>query len=94
MWIARIARPGAIYDESAAAQTCSDRGRVDVLEKCEEILENEEKEVAEGGKNGDFGHKAGCAEFTGGRQKDVNKVNLLKKNKQIGASKTHFTVQI
>ena len=29
----------------------------------------------------------------GERQKDGNKVNLLKKNKKIDTSKTHFTVQ-
>ena len=37
---ARIARPGAIYDASAAAQTFSDGGLMGVLEKGEEIMGN------------------------------------------------------
>ena len=33
MWIARIARPGAICDASAAAQTFSDGGLFDISER-------------------------------------------------------------
>ena len=50
MRIARIARPGVIYDASAAAQTFSDGELMYVLEKKGEgILENGEKEVSECG---------------------------------------------
>ena len=35
----------------------------------------------------------GFAKFMGGRQKCVNKVNLVKKHKKFDTSKTHFTVQ-
>ena len=44
-------------------------------------------------KKDDFAHMPGFSKFMRGRQKDVNKVNLLKKNKKIDPSKTHFTVQ-
>ena len=59
MWIARIARPGAIYDASAAAQTFSDGELMGVLEKGGRILESEEKEVSKGGEKEDFGHMPG-----------------------------------
>ena len=49
MWIARIARPGAIYDASAAAQTFSGGKIIDVSEEKEDILEIKE--------NGDFRKK-------------------------------------
>ena len=42
-----------------------------------EILENGQNECSEGG--GDFGHMPDFVKFTGERQKDVNKVNLLKR---------------
>ena len=40
MWIARIARPGVIYDALAAAQTFSDGEIIDFLEKGDASLEN------------------------------------------------------
>ena len=45
MRIARIARPGEIYDDSAAEQTFSDGAFLEVLEPCGEIIENGENEV-------------------------------------------------
>ena len=57
------------------------------------MLGNEENEVSTSEKKGDFEHMPGLAKFMGERKKDVNKANLLKKNKRIDTSKTHFTVQ-
>ena len=52
-----------------------------------------ENEVSPSEKKWDFEHMPGCVEFMGERQKDVNKSNLLKKNKKIDTPKTHFTVR-
>ena len=93
MWIARIAQPGAIYDASASAQKFTDGELTDVVKKGEEFSENGWKEVSEGEKQEDFRRMADFAKFMGERQKDVNKVNLFKKNKEIDTSKTHFTVR-
>ena len=43
MWIARIARPGAIYDASASAQTFSTGEMMEFLEEESALSENEEK---------------------------------------------------
>ena len=59
MRIARIARPGVIYEESAAAQTFSGGELMDVLEKGDGISGNEEKEVSEGGKKEDLWNMRG-----------------------------------
>ena len=56
MWAARIARPGAIYDDSAAAQTFSDGELMNVLEIGGGILGNEEKEAPEDEEKEYFGH--------------------------------------
>ena len=45
MRIARIARPGAIYDSSAVAQTFSAGATIDILEEKDDISENEEKKT-------------------------------------------------
>ena len=79
MWIALIARPGAIYDASAAAQTFSGGELFDISDRCEEILGNGENGVPQKGKKNDFGRMSGFSEFTGGQQKDVNEVNLPRK---------------
>ena len=92
MWVARTARPGAIYDASAAAQTFSVGEMVDILEEKEDSSENEEKEDPHKGSKNDFGHMHGLSEILQGKQSDVNKVNILKKNKKPDLSKTHFTV--
>ena len=63
MRIARIARPGAIYDASAAAQTCTVSEMVDISEEKEEFAENEEKEDSPGEGKSDFGHMPGFSEF-------------------------------
>ena len=44
MWVAWIARPGAIYDESSAAKTASEGQVIDSLVGNEDIPEREEKE--------------------------------------------------
>ena len=54
IWIARIERPGAIYDDAAAAQTFPDGELFDGLEQGGRILENEEKEVPPSEKKEDF----------------------------------------
>ena len=90
MRIARIARPGAIYDASAAAQTFSGGGLLDVSEKGGGSLENGEMDVSPIWKKEDFEHMPGFAKFMGGRRKDVNKGNLLKKRKKIDTSKNAF----
>ena len=77
MWIPRIARPGAIYDASAAAQTFPGGELIGALEKGDGSLENGEKEVPEGGKKEDFGRVPGFAKFLGGGLKNVNKWNLF-----------------
>ena len=59
MRIARIARPGAIYDATAAAQTFPGGELLEVLEQAVEILENEEKEVAPSEKTADSEHMPG-----------------------------------
>ena len=45
MRIARIARPGAIYDAPAAAPTFSDGGLFEVLERCGGILEMKKRKL-------------------------------------------------
>ena len=93
MRIAWIARPCAIYDAFAAEKKVSGRGILEVLEQGGRILENEGKGDPPSEKKDDFEHMPGFAKFTGERQKDVNKANLMKKNKKIDTSKTHFTAQ-
>ena len=44
MWVARIPRPGAIYDASTAAQTFSMGKMVDISDEIEVFSENGEKE--------------------------------------------------
>ena len=45
MRMARIARPGAIYDASAAAQTFSEAGAVEISKGREDVSGNEEKGI-------------------------------------------------
>ena len=93
MRVARISRPGAIYDASPAAQMLPGGELLEISEQGVEILGNAEKGVSPSEKKEDFEHMPGGDKFTGGRKKDVSKVNLLKKNKEIDTSETHFTVQ-
>ena len=79
MRIARIARPGAIYDAPADAQTFPEGELLDVLEQKGDILANGENEDFRKEKEKDFEHIPGLSEFIKGHPKDVNKVNLLKK---------------
>ena len=88
MWIARIARPGAIYDASASSKTFPTGEVVDLLEEST-LSENEEKiSLTE---EGDFDHMPGFAEFKSRRQ-SANKANIFK-NKKVDTPKTHFTVR-
>ena len=83
MWIARIARPGAIYDASASAQTFSAAEMMDFLEEEEEestLSENEEKIALT--EEEDFDHMPGFAEFKSRRQA-ANKANILKTERSI-----------
>ena len=60
--IARIARPGVMYDALAAAQTFAEGEMIDFLENDGKISENEEKGAMgakEKGKKEDFGHMPG-----------------------------------
>ena len=54
MRISRIARPCAIYDASAAAQTFSDGELFDISGRGGEFLENGETEVRRNGRKNDF----------------------------------------
>ena len=89
MWIARIARPGAIYDASASSQTFPTGEMMDFLAEEEEITlsENEEKIFLT---EEDFGHMPGFDEFKS-RSQPANKANVLKN--KIDTSKTHFAVR-
>ena len=62
-WIARMARPGLIYDADAAAQEFPNGG-INVGKREEETLKEEEeiRKKEEGGKE-DFGHMPGCINF-------------------------------
>ena len=92
IWIARIARPGAIYDASAAAQTFPDGELKDVFGEGGGILENGGSWSFRRRKKRRFRTQARFPQFVSGKQKDVNKVNLLE-NKKIDTPETHFTVQ-
>ena len=81
MWIARIARPGAIYDASAASHTFSTGELVGFLGEENSLSENEEKEpISE--EEEDFDHIPGFADFKNKKQQ-ANKVNISKKNKKL-----------
>ena len=82
----RIARPGAIYDASAAAQTFSTGDLVGFMEGGNLFWGNEEKEAyieeEEEGEEEDFDRMPGFAEFKSKKQ-EVGKVNISKKNKKL-----------
>ena len=59
MWIARIARPGAIYDASAAALTFSAGKMIDISEGKEDCSENEENGDPQKESENDFGRIPG-----------------------------------
>ena len=80
MRIARIARPVAIYDAPAAAQTCPTGELIEFAEEENLFSENEEKEsIIE---EEDFDHMPGLADFKSKKQ-EVGKVNISKKNKKL-----------
>ena len=92
MWLARIARPGAIYDAPAAARNFANSKPGN----CDGEISNEENEEGNANENNpkpsDFAHIPGFRNFIASKSKDANKVNLLKKQKKADTSKTHFTV--
>ena len=67
IWIARIARPGAIYGASAAAQTFSDGEIIGFLGKGGWILENGEKDISGGKKEEDSERMPVFAKFMSGK---------------------------
>ena len=77
MWIARIARPGAIYDASAAAQTFSTVEMIEFSE--EENLFFGRWEVGSFIEE-DFAHMSGFAYFKS-KRKEANNANISKHNK-------------
>ena len=89
-WVARTARPGAIYDASAAAQTFHDGKMVDSQVGNEEFPKIEENEDFQKERKTDFEHMPGFRTFLKGDQSIVNKANLLKENKKTDPSKTHL----
>ena len=77
MRIARIARPGAIYDASTAAQTFPECEIIEENVECGEIFKIEEEEGLTKSKENDFEHMPGFTKILHGEQMDVNKVNLF-----------------
>ena len=74
MWIARIARPGAIYDASASAQTFPTGEMMDFLEEEEEItLSGNEEKISLTAE--DFDRMPGFAAFKSSRQA-ANRANI------------------
>ena len=61
MWVARISRPGAIYDESAAAQTFSEGKMVDSMGGNGDIPGNEERGFS--ARKNDFEHMPSFRKF-------------------------------
>ena len=82
MWLARIARPGAIYDASAAAQNFANfKPEIDDEENS---FEENEKENAytDNPKPSDFDHIPGFKNFMEKKSENVNKVNLFKQRRR------------
>ena len=90
MGSARIARPGAIYDASAAAQTFSVGKTIDILGEKEDFSENEENEDPQKERENDFEQIPGFSKILQGRQTDVDELDLLKGNKKSGQSQKHL----
>ena len=88
MWLARIARPGAIYDAPAAARNFAnfkpENGDGGIS------FEGNEKENAytDNPKPGDFEHIPGFKNFVEKKSENANKVNLFKQRKKADTSKT------
>ena len=93
MWLARIARPDAIYDASAAAQNFANwKPDVSKGEISEDEIQEEPIKV-DVPKPNDFEHMPGFKDFLLENSKEANKVNLFKKPKKADTSKTHFAVE-
>ena len=83
-WVARIARPDSIYDDSADAQTFPECKITEEYEANEEIAKIEEDELT---KANHFELMPGFTKFLQGKQMEVNKVNLLKKIRNLDRPK-------
>ena len=96
MRIARIARPGAIYDASAAAQTFSDCEIIEFLEKGGEILENEEKisRMRGGGTFRTHGGICRIHEREIEREREVNKSESSQEERNLDTSKRILRCEI
>ena len=93
MWLARIARPDAIYDASVAAQNFANwKPDVSKGEISEDEIQEEEPIKVDVPKPNDFEHMPGFKDFLLGNSKEASKVNLFKKPKKVDTSKTHFAV--
>ena len=89
MRVARIARPGAIYDASAASERVAEWKMTD-----REVRKKSFSEIIEIGQEGirsDF-ERALFPLFLKGTQSSANKVTLIGENKKVVQWKTNFTV--
>ena len=81
MWIARIARPGAIYDASAAAQTFS-VGEMGIFTEEEETEVRQIEEVYFLIEEDLYDHMPGFARFKS-RKQEADKANILKRERRL-----------
>ena len=92
MRLARIARPGAIYDASAAARNFANFKPGN----CDGDVSFEENEGgnanADKPKPSDSERIPGFKNFAGNKSGSVNKANLPKQRKKADTSETHFAV--
>ena len=93
MWLARIARPDAIYDASAASQNFANwKPDVSKGEISEDEIQEEHIKV-DVSKPNDFEYMPGFKDFQLEDSKEANEVDLFKKPKKADTSKTHFAVE-
>ena len=90
MWIARISRPGAIYDASAAAQKFPDGKTIESKGGNGNFPQIGEQEDYQKEGNNDFEHIPGFRTFLKAHQSSVSKVNLLGKIRRQTPSKNAF----
>ena len=77
IWVARIARTGAIYGASAATRTFSDGEMADSVIGNEDFSENEEKGISKKKKDSD--RMPVYRKFLQTNRSNVNKANFLEK---------------
>ena len=76
MWLARIERPGAIYNASAAARTFSEWERADLEVGKAEFSKIEDEGYVQKEIKSDFEHMPGFQAFLRKNRPNVNKANL------------------